>query len=47
MGRTGRIAGTREVVFADPPYIVAYRVAPETLDVLTVLHGAQRWPEKL
>ncbi|WP_151613592.1 type II toxin-antitoxin system RelE/ParE family toxin [Sinorhizobium alkalisoli] len=47
MGRVGRIKSTREYVFADIPYIVAYRVRPDVVEILTVLHGAQRWPLKL
>jgi addiction module RelE/StbE family toxin len=47
LGRPGRIEGTRELVLADAPYIIAYRVTAETVDVLTVLHAAQRWPEEL
>lgn len=47
LGRVGRIRGTREYVFADIPYIVAYRVTPEAVEVVTVLHGAQRWPLNL
>jgi plasmid stabilization system protein ParE len=45
-GRVGRIAGTRELVFADIPYIVAYRVTPGAVEILTVMHGAQPWPLK-
>ena len=47
MGRTGRIGGTRELVLADLPYVIAYRVTAETVDVLTVLHGSRRWPDAL
>ncbi|MBB4198499.1 toxin Y4kP [Rhodoblastus sphagnicola] len=47
MGRPGRIAETRELVFADIPYIVAYRVTPDAVDILTVMHAAQEWPSKL
>lgn len=47
MGRPGRIKGTRELVFADIPYIIAYRVTPTDVQVLTVMHAAQRWPKKL
>lgn len=47
MGRVGRIKGTREYVFADIPYIIAYRVKPELIEIITVIHGAQRWPLKL
>jgi addiction module RelE/StbE family toxin len=45
MGRIGRIAGTREFVVTGTPYIVAYRVHLTDLEVITVFHGAQRWPD--
>ncbi|MDK9695628.1 MAG: type II toxin-antitoxin system RelE/ParE family toxin [Siculibacillus sp.] len=45
IGRVGRIAGTRELVFADVPYIVPYRVRPTSIEILTVIHTAQNWPE--
>jgi toxin ParE1/3/4 len=44
MGRTGKADGTREFVIARTPYILIYRVNPEVLEVLRVIHGAQRWP---
>ena len=47
MGRPGRIAQTRELVLADIPYIVAYRVKDTDVDILTVMHTAQRWPKAL
>lgn len=47
IGRVGRIPGTRELVFADIPYIVPYRVAATTVEILTVMHTAQKWPESL
>ncbi|WP_137935246.1 type II toxin-antitoxin system RelE/ParE family toxin [Mesorhizobium comanense] len=47
MGRPGRIKGTRELVFADIPYIVAYRVTTSAVEILTVMHAAQRWPKAL
>ncbi len=47
MGHTGRINGTREYVFADIPYIMAYRVKPEPIEIVTVLDGARQWPLKL
>jgi toxin ParE1/3/4 len=46
-GRAGRIAGTRELVILRTPYIVAYRIATDTVRILRVLHGAQRWPEEM
>ena len=47
MGRVGRITGTRELVIAGTPYIVAYRVRKRSVRILAVLHSAQRWPSKL
>ena len=47
MGRPGRIAGTRELVIHNSPYLAAYRVMGETVRILRVLHGAQRWPEEM
>lgn len=47
IGRVGRIEGTRELVFADLPYIVPYRVGPTVVEILTVMHTAQKWPEGL
>jgi toxin ParE1/3/4 len=46
MGRRGRVPGTRELVISSQPYIVAYRVREQTIDILAVLHGAQKWPER-
>lgn len=47
LGRTGRIAGTRELVIADTPYLVPYRVANGEVQILAVIHAARRWPDKL
>jgi toxin ParE1/3/4 len=46
MGRRGRVPRTRELVIASQPYIVAYRIRGQTIDILAVLHGAQKWPER-
>lgn len=46
-GRVGRIKGTREVVLADIPYIIPYRVVGQDIEVLTVMHAHQQWPSKL
>lgn len=47
MGRVGRIAGTRELVITALPYIIPYRVTPSAVEILTVMHTAQRWPDSL
>ncbi len=46
MGRPGRVPGTRELAIPRTPFIVPYRVQGNTIQVLRVFHGAQRWPEK-
>jgi toxin ParE1/3/4 len=47
IGRVGRISGTRELVMADLPYIIPYRVTETGVELLSVIHTSQRWPEKL
>jgi toxin ParE1/3/4 len=47
IGRQGRAPGTRELVIARTPFIVAYRLHNETIEILRILHGAQRWPDRL
>jgi len=47
LGRPGRIAGTRELVVPGTPYLVAYRVRGDRLEVIAVFHGHQKWPRRL
>jgi addiction module RelE/StbE family toxin len=47
MGRVGRVKGTRELILADIPYIVPYRIVGDEIEILTVMHAAQRWPRQL
>jgi toxin ParE1/3/4 len=42
-GRPGRVAGTRELIFAPLPFVAVYEIHGE-VQVLRILHGAQRWP---
>jgi toxin ParE1/3/4 len=44
IGRPGRVAGTREMVVPYTNYVVAYRLLDEVVQILAVMHGAQRWP---
>ena len=46
MGRAGRVAGTRELVVAETPYILPYRVRGDAVEILRVFHAARKWPEK-
>lgn len=41
LGRKGREPGTRELIVASLPYIVAYRVRGEAIEVVRIHHGAQ------
>jgi toxin ParE1/3/4 len=41
-GRRGRVAGTRELVLL--PFIVAYRVKADAVEMVRIYHGAQNWP---
>jgi toxin ParE1/3/4 len=44
-GRIGHVPGTREIVVPGTPYLVAYRILEDMIQVLAILHGAQQWPE--
>jgi toxin ParE1/3/4 len=46
MGRTGRVTGTRELVVTGTPFIAAYRLKRDSVQVLAVLHAARKWPRK-
>jgi addiction module RelE/StbE family toxin len=41
MGRTGRVAGSRDLV----AYIIAYRSRKSIIEILTIIHGVRRWPD--
>ena len=45
IGRTGRVAGTRELVVPGTPYVVAYTSGPATVLIIAVIHGARKWPD--
>jgi toxin ParE1/3/4 len=46
VGCEGRVANTRELVIANTPYIIAYRIENKNVvQILAVLHGKRRWPE--
>ena len=46
LGRAGRVPGTWELVIAGTPFLVFYRVEADRTVILTVLHGARRWPRR-
>ena len=45
-GRIGRVFGTRELVVLGTPYVVAYKVLDEQINILAIFHGAQLWPNE-
>ncbi|MCX7086567.1 MAG: type II toxin-antitoxin system RelE/ParE family toxin [Methylococcales bacterium] len=46
IGRIGRVKGTRELVITATPYIVAYRIKPDRIEILRVLHGSRKWTKQ-
>ncbi len=44
-GRPGRATGTRELVVTGTPYLIPYQVYQDTIEILSVVHGKQRWPQ--
>lgn len=47
MGRTGCVAGTRELVLPGTAFLLHYRIRADRVEILTILHAARRWPERL
>ena len=45
MGRPGRVEGTRESV-VHRNYLIVYRVTEDAIEIVTVRHAAQEWPEQ-
>jgi len=46
IGRIGRVSSTRELVITATPYIVAYRIKQDRVEILRVLHGSRKWNKK-
>ena len=45
IGRPGRWDDTRELVVPKYPYIVAYRIVKNVVEILYVHHTRQQWPD--
>ena len=43
-GRYGRKPDTSELVIHGLPFLAVYRLSQDTVEILRILHGAQRWP---
>jgi toxin ParE1/3/4 len=46
-GRPGRRTGTRELAIGRTPFVVVYRLRQDSVEILGVLHGQQRWPDAI
>lgn len=44
MGRPGRLSDTKELVVSGTPFIAVYWIRKGTVQILRLLHHAQRWP---
>lgn len=44
LGRIGTVENTRELIVAGTSYIIVYRIEKERIYILSVMHGAQHWP---
>ena len=44
-GRPGRLPHTREVIIPDTPFLVVYKAVDKTIQIITVLHTARKWPQ--
>ena len=45
-GRPGRVPDTREFIVSGTAYLLPYRVKGDRIEILRVLHAAQKWPDR-
>ena len=45
LGRTGRVAKTRELVIAGSSYIIPYTIKKKHVRILAVMHSSRKWPD--
>jgi len=45
IGRSGRVDGTRELVVGRYPFVVAYAISEDEIQVLAIVHTSRLWPE--
>ncbi len=46
LGKAGRESNTFELVITKTPYIVAYRLRADTVQILHIFHERRDWPPK-
>ena len=44
LGRPGRLSDTKELVISGTPFIAVYWIRKGAVQILRLLHHAQRWP---
>lgn len=44
-GRPARVAGTREVVIVEYPFLIRYRVVGDQVQILRIFHASTNWAE--
>ncbi len=44
MGRPGRLSDTKELAVSGAPFIAVYWIREGAVQILRLLHHAQRWP---
>jgi len=44
VGREGRVRGTRELIFAQIPFILVYRKTASAIEIISFLHQSRQWP---
>ena len=47
IGRPGRIATSRELILTPLPFVLAYRVRRDKIEIAALIHGARKWPEQI
>jgi addiction module RelE/StbE family toxin len=47
LGRLGRVKGTRELSITNLPYVLAYQVRKEDIQILAIMHTSRKWPQSL
>ena len=44
-GREGRVKRTRELAVTGTPFVIAFRIRQDEVQILAVIHGPRRWPK--
>jgi len=47
IGRGGRVTHTLELIVPRTPYIVAYRVRENVVEIASIIHASRKWPDRV